>query len=208
VDEPYRIFTSRAESRLTLRHDNADQRLAFISKEIGLILDCDWQKFNQKQYKLANLRNILVNTYFKRSEPSYASLSKFLECDLGDRISLAQLSKRQGVNSELILKLLPDYVSENLKISEMNTALADLLYNGYIENQKLANERINNSDNLKIPEKINFRNVNGLSNEMLERLERTSPKTFGQIRSISGITPSALSALLVYLTSQNTKKHI
>ncbi|MDQ6786130.1 MAG: tRNA uridine-5-carboxymethylaminomethyl(34) synthesis enzyme MnmG [Acidobacteriota bacterium] len=208
VDEPYRMFTSRAESRLSLRHDNADQRLSPISKEIGLISDTDWQRFNRKQDKLANLKNVLVKTYLKRIDPSYNSLSKLLDSDLGDKITLAQLSQRQGVSPSLIFNLLPSSINNNLKISELNTCLADLLYNGYIESQHLANTRINHSDDLKIPDKIDFRNIRGLSNEMLERLERTNPKTFGQIRSIAGITPSALSTVLVFLKSHNVKEQV
>ncbi len=208
VDEPYRMFTSRAESRLSLRHDNADQRLSPISKEIGLISDTDWQRFNRKQDKLANLKNVLVKTYLKRIDPSYNSLSELLDSDLGDKITLAQLSQRQGVSPSLIFNLLPSSINNNLKISELNTCLADLLYNGYIESQHLANTRINHSDDLKIPDKIDFRNIRGLSNEMLERLERTNPKTFGQIRSIAGITPSALSTVLVFLKSHNVKEQV
>jgi tRNA uridine 5-carboxymethylaminomethyl modification enzyme len=205
VDEPYRIFTSRAEARLTLRHDNADQRLSPIGNEIGLLTDSDWNRFNYKQDKIAQLRNVLESTNFKRSDPEYVSISQLLGVDLGDKISLAQLSHRQGVNSGFIFRILPEEIKANIKDSDLETALADLLYRGYLTNQQNANERIKHNDNLKIPEKINFRCVNGLSNEMIERLERSKPQTFGQIRNISGLTPSAISTLLVYLTSQISK---
>ncbi len=80
--------------------------------------------------------------------------------------------------------------------------MADCLYSGYIENQKISNERINRYDNLKVPDDLNFRELNGLSNEMTERLERVRPQTFSQLRTISGLTPTAISTVLTHLTAQ------
>jgi tRNA uridine 5-carboxymethylaminomethyl modification enzyme len=204
VDEPYRIFTSRAEARLTLRHDNADQRLLPKGREIGLLNDTDWERFNKKSDRIASLRDILNSTRFKRSDVQYSSLSHLLGCDLGDAINLFQLSQRQGVKSDLIFQLLPDNFKDGLKIADLETALADLLYEGYIKTQRVANERVNHNDNLKIPNEFSFRCLNSLSHEMVERLERANPQTFAQIRSIPGITPSAVSAILVHLTSNKS----
>lgn len=202
VDEPYRIFTSRAESRLTLRHDNADSRLSPIGREIGLLSDSDWLKFNRKQDRIAELRNTLNTIRLKPSDSVYVYVSQLLGCNLGDSISLALLSQRQGVKSSLIFKFLPKDIQDNIKIPDLETALADLLYTGYIKSQSAINERINQSDNLKIPPKVDFRRINGLSVEMIERLERASPKTFGQLRNMPGVTNAALSSLLVYINSQ------
>jgi len=201
VDEPYRIFTSRAEARLTLRHDNADQRLYPKGMELGLINDMDWDNFNKKREKIALLRETLNNTRFKRSDVQHSTLSNILDCDLGDAISLFQLSQRQGVKSDLIYRLLPANMRQNLNFADLDTALADLLYKGYIENQKISNERINHNDNLKVPDKFNFRIVKSLSHEMAERLERAKPENFAQIRNIPGLTPAAISTILVYLNS-------
>lgn len=201
VDEPYRIFTSRAEARLTLRHDNADMRLSPTGKDIGLVSDCDWEKFNYKRERISNLKNALNSIRLKPASSSYAYVSQLLNCNLGDSISLALLAQRQGVDSQLILKLLPENLKDGLTVSELDTALADLLYSGYIKTQSAANERIKQNDNLKIPEKVCFRQINGLSNEMIERLERSSPKTYGQLRTIPGLTNAALSTLLVYINS-------
>lgn len=207
VDEPYRIFTSRAEARLTLRHDNADQRLYPKGKEIGLLTNNDWERFNSKRDKIAQLREIITNTKYKRSDIQYSTLAQILGCDLGDSISLLQLSHRQGIKTNLIFRLLPEEIQENLKIAELETVLADLLYKGYIETQKVSNERVNHNDNLKVPDEFNFRNLNSVSHEMMERLERAKPQTFAQIRSIPGLTPAAISTILVHLTSykSNTK---
>ncbi|MGI8640142.1 MAG: tRNA uridine-5-carboxymethylaminomethyl(34) synthesis enzyme MnmG [Pyrinomonadaceae bacterium] len=205
VDEPYRIFTSRAESRLTLRHDNADQRLSPKGNNIGLLGNKDWENFNIKRDRIALLRNTLDNTRFKRSDVQYATISQTLNCDLGDAFSLSQLSQRQGVSIDFIYRLLPDYIRPNIKLTDLETALADSLYRGYIENQRNAHERINHNDSLKVPQKFDFNGLSGLSHEMAERLNRANPQTFGQVRNISGLTPSALSVVLVNLTGEKNK---
>lgn len=201
VDEPYRLFTSRAEARLTLRHDNADQRLSPIGHEAGLLGDTDWERFNAKRDRIANVRNALDSTRFRRSSVEYASISQLLGADLGDSITLSQLAMRQGVKSELIQRLFPVEIRENVKMTELETALADSLYSGYIEKQKIATERVNHHDSLKVPESFQFKGIGGLSNEMVERLERARPQNFGQVRTITGLTPVAVSTILIHLTA-------
>jgi tRNA uridine 5-carboxymethylaminomethyl modification enzyme len=202
VDEPYRIFTSRAEARLTLRHDNADRRLSPKGREIGLLTDVEWERFSYRRDRIAALRNTLDNTRFKRSDKEYAVVSQLIGSDLGDSITLSHLAQRQGVTSEMILRLLPSASSDNININELKSSLADSLYRGYAESQRISNERINHNDNLKIPPAIKFTNIDGLSNEMAERLERAKPQSFSQVRKIPGLTPAAISTVLVYVTSQ------
>ena len=201
VDEPYRLFTSRAEARLTLRHDNADERLSPKGREAGLVGDADWERFNIKRDRIANLRNVLDFTRFKRSSVEYASISQILGVDLGDSITLSQLAMRQSVKSDMIHRLLPDDIRSSAKLTDLETALADSLYSGYIEKQKAATERVNHHDGLKVPESFEFNTVGGLSNEMVERLERARPRNFGQVRTIAGLTPTAISTVLVHLTA-------
>jgi tRNA uridine 5-carboxymethylaminomethyl modification enzyme len=205
VDEPYRIFTSRAEARLTLRHDNADQRLSSKGKDIGLLGNEDWERFNNKRDRIALLRDVVEHTRFKKSSVEYASLSQLLDQDLGDSISLSQLAMRQGVNPELIFKYLPDQVSSNISLPDLETTLADFLYRGYIESHRQSSERVNNYDDVKIPDNYYFKQVSGLSNEMVERLERANPQTFGQVRKIPGLTPAALSTVLLSITASKNK---
>ncbi|MEP7074268.1 MAG: tRNA uridine-5-carboxymethylaminomethyl(34) synthesis enzyme MnmG [Acidobacteriota bacterium] len=202
VDEPYRLFTSRAEARLTLRHDNADQRLSPLGREIGLVGDSDWDRFNQKRDRLARLRNTLNAIRFKRSSVEYAAASQMLGCDLGDSFTLAHLAMRQGVNPDLIYRMLPEDLRPDVRLNELETALADSMYSGYVEKQKLATERVNHHDALRVPETFHFNAISGLSNEMVERLERARPQNFGQVRKISGLTPAAVSTVLVHLTAQ------
>lgn len=201
VDEPYRIFTSRAEFRLLLRHDNADQRLSKKGYEIGLLDDSNWNRFNQKLDKLAALRNTLDNTRFKRSDKQYQIISQLLDIDLGDSINLSLLAQRQGVNNEFISKFLPDDFNYDYTIDDLNTTLADSLYSGYIDKQIISNRRVNKNDDAKIPNNFDFRCIGGLSNEMVERLERARPRTFAQVRKIPGLTPAALSTVLVSISA-------
>ena len=202
VDEPYRLFTSRAEARLTLRHDNADQRLSPLGREIGLVGDMDWERFNQKRDRLARLRNTLNAIRFKRSSVEYATVSHLLGSDLGDSFTLSHLAMRQGVNPDLIHRLLPAELQDEVRLTELETALADSMYSGYVEKQKIATERVNHHDALKVPESFEFKSISGLSNEMVERLERARPRDFGQVRRINGLTPAAVSTVLVHLTAQ------
>lgn len=204
VDEPYRLFTSRAEARLTLRHDNADQRLSPKGREIGLIDDADWDRFNSKRDRIAAVRNALDNTRFKRSDVEYASISHIVGADLGDSITLSQLAMRQGVKAELIHRLLPAELRSDARQSDLETALADSLYSGYIEKQKAATERVNHHDALRVPHGFQFNLIGGLSNEMIERLERARPQNFAQVRNIAGLTPAAVSSVLVHLTSASS----
>lgn len=203
VDEPYRLFTSRAEARLSLRHDNADQRLSPLGREVGLLANSDWDRFNQRRDRIANLRNALDFTRFKKSSVEYASLCQILGADLGDSITLSQVALRQGATSDLVFGLLPSTIQGETRITDLETALADSLYSGYIEKQNAATERVNHHDNLKVPKSFQFNKISGLSNEMVERLERAQPHNFAQVRRISGLTPAAVSTVLVHLTAQN-----
>ncbi len=201
VDEPYRLFTSRAEARLKLRHDNADQRLSPKGKELGLVGEADWERFSAKRDRVANLRNVLDETRFKRSSVEYASISQMLGCDLGDSFTLSHLAMRQGVHSDLVQRILPEEVRKGVNMVELETALADSLYSGYIAKQDLATERVNHHDSLKVPKSFQFAAIGGLSAEMVERLERARPQTFAQVRRIPGLTPAAVSSVLVHLAA-------
>ncbi len=199
VDEPYRLFTSRAEARLLLRHDNADRRLSPIGREAGLVGDADWERFNSRRDRISALRNALDETRFKRSDVEYASLSNLLGVDLGDSFTLSHLAMRDGINEDIILRLLPKNLTEGLSVIELRTAMADSLYSGYIEKQRVATERVNHHDGLRVPEGLRFAAIGGLSNEMVERLERANPRNFAQVRTIGGLTPTAISTVLVHL---------
>lgn len=204
VDEPYRMFTSRAEYRLALRYDTADARLSPIGYELGLLGDSDWDHFNNRQSRLARLRFAFEGTRFKRSQEQYQSLASLLGGDLGDSINLSQLAQRPGVKPQLVKNLLPSDLAKSISNSDFNSALADTIYSGYLNTQKAAHERLHQHDSLKINEHFDFQSINGLSHEMVERLDRSRPQTFGQARKIPGMTPAALSNLLVSLKVRTT----
>jgi tRNA uridine 5-carboxymethylaminomethyl modification enzyme len=202
VDEPYRIFTSRAEYRLALRYDTADTRLTPHGRELGLVGDSDWERFNLRRDRIARLRDTLENTRLKRSDVAYGSLSRILGADLGDSLSLSQLALRPNVSPDLIKRLLPVEIQAEASLEDLQSALADLLYSGYIDSHKNTLDRLYQHDNLRVPRDFDFRSISGLSHEMVERLERARPQNFGQARKIPGLTNTALSTLLVHLSLQ------
>lgn len=202
VDEPYRMFTSRAEHRLSLRHDTADIRLSSYGHDFGLVDDGEWERFNRRRDRIALLRRALTQTRFKRSDSSYQSLLQYLNKDLGDSISLSQLAHFPNVTPEFISGLLPYELQLSTSLADLETALADILYEGYIDTQRATSERLNHNDGLRIPSEFDFRQVSGLSHEMVDRLERVRPENFGQARKIPGMTPGALTTLLFHLKTK------
>lgn len=206
VDEPYRIFTSRAEYRLALRHDNADERLTAYGRNVGLVGDREWDRFNLRQERLARARRGLSETRLKRSETTYAAVSSRVGTDLGDSISLAQLGQRPNVDAELIRSLLPTSTSSGLSLGDVRSALADNLYAGYLDSQEATLRRLHQHDSMPIPPDFSYRRIGGLSQEMIERFERARPRCFGDARTMVGNTPAALSSLLVHLTAQGDSR--
>ena len=197
VDEPYRIFTSRAECRLALRHDNADERLRQYGRKIGLVGDDDWERFNQRRDRIARIKVALRTTRLRRSDAAYLAAAATVANDLGDSISLAELAQRRGITTELIQLLLPCEVKASASQGDLEFALADNLYAGYIKTQQAAVQRLRHHDSTPIPAGIDFRALDGISHEMADRLERAKPQTFGDARNIPGLTPAALSTLFV-----------
>lgn len=204
VDEPYRIFTSRSEHRLALRHDNADQRLRPLGRKLGLVEDPDWHRFEERRKQIVKLKAALAETRLKRSDKEYQAVSSLLGADLGDSITLEELSKRQGVYSPLIRSLLPKDVGDASDAS-LDTALADSLYSGYLRSQEQNIERLQKHDGLVLPDDIKYGQLSGLSREMVDRLERARPKTFGDAKRIPGMTAAALSTLLVTATAAGSR---
>lgn len=202
VDEPYRMFTSRAEHRLSLRYDTADSRLSPLGYKYGLLGDSDWTRFNQRRQRLAHLRAIMETTRIKRGDALHLHLCQNRESDFGDFLTLAQLVQRPNVQLDLVHSALPESLHDVIKLADVESVAADIIYSGYIDNQRLSNERLHQHDSLRIPVDFDYRALSGLSHEMVQRLERARPQTFGQARRIAGMTPGALSGLLVQLKSR------
>lgn len=199
VDEPYRMFTSRAENRLSLRYDTADARLTPYGRGLGLVDDSNWEHFNARRDRLAQLRRIFEATQFKRTDAAYQSLSRLLNADLGNSFTFAQISLRPQVDLELLRKEFSQNTGFAASPADFETVSADVLYSGYLASRQNNVERIHHFDSLPIPPSFSYRKLAGLSSEMIERFERARPLTFGQARRISGLTPAAISTLLVHL---------
>ena len=193
IDEPYRIFTSRAEYRLALRYDNADERLSKYGKRLGLVGESDWDRFHLRRNRIAGVKKALRITKLRRSDPSYHAVAEMTTSSLCDSISLEELARRPGITAENIHRLLPLEVD----LGDVESALADNLYAGYISAQQSVIRRLKQGDQTPIPQNLDYCSLNGLSAEMIERLERARPLTIGDARKISGITAAAISVLYV-----------
>lgn len=194
--EPYRMFTSRAEYRLLLREDNADLRLTEKGRELGLVGDHRWQMFCEKRESLQKTTAQLNTTWVRVGHN--AALSGVLETPLQHDCKAVDLLKRPEISykdlqavSDLELPELAEAVAEQVEITSK--------YAGYIERQQLDIARLQKNENTCLPDTIDYSNVSGLSNEVIQKLNLVKPTTLAQAGRISGITPAAMSLLLVHL---------
>src|SRR5712692_5978666 len=201
VDEPYRMFTSRSEYRRALRHDNADQRLEPHGRALGLVGDSDWERFNERRTRLANARVLLETQKLLPSDRAHAEIMSITGHNLEQPITFAQLGLRPNVDAELLSQLLPASARRGVTSKDLESALADQIYAGYLEAQTSNLNRLKQHDELHIPDGFSYQGVGSLSHEMIERLERARPRSFGQARQVPGLTPAALSNLLLNLTA-------
>jgi tRNA uridine 5-carboxymethylaminomethyl modification enzyme len=189
VDEPYRLFTSRAEHRLVLRIDNADRRLAKYGQELGLIRDADWHEFLKKSDRLERAVELL-----KRMKTKSES---------GDTISAFDFLKKP----ENRLKDMLEWGKFGLEMSEEDVRFveSEVKYEGYIRKQEKEIAKTLKNDMLKIPKRIDFRQVPGFTREAIEKLEKIRPETVGAARRIPGMTPAAVQNLSLFLEIQRKK---
>ncbi|WP_028388870.1 tRNA uridine-5-carboxymethylaminomethyl(34) synthesis enzyme MnmG [Legionella fairfieldensis] len=199
TQEPYRMFTSRAEYRLLLREDNADLRLTEKGRELGLVSDQRWQRFCAKREAIVHAQNRLKDTWVRVTNNE--ALGSFLENPLQQDCRAADLLKRPEINYQALQAI------SALDLPELTASVAEQVeiqskYAGYIERQLLEIERLRKHENTQLPADLNYDKVSGLSTEVIQKLMRIKPATLGQAGRISGVTPAALSLLLVHL-----KKH-
>ncbi|OGT20565.1 MAG: tRNA uridine-5-carboxymethylaminomethyl(34) synthesis enzyme MnmG [Gallionellales bacterium RIFOXYB12_FULL_54_9] len=198
VTEPYRMFTSRAEYRLQLREDNADIRLTEIGRQLGLVDDVRWQAFEKKRESIAleqqRLRSTWVNPRSLPSDDAQRVLGKNIEREY----SLHELLLRPDVNYASLMTLTGAGVAvEDEKVSEQVEIQAK--YQGYIDRQHEEIKGSLKNETLQLPDNLDYREVRGLSTEAGQKLNLHKPETIGQAARISGITPAAVSLLLVHL---------
>lgn len=206
VDEPYRMFTSRAEQRLRLRIDNADERLSETGSRIGLLSPERQQEFRSKVARQNLLRDFFRRTTITRNSSGYAAFSAASGVTIAEAVNLAQLARRPEVLSEHIAHLLPDSLRDECQPIELLTVTTDFKYEGYLSAQESLSARMQKAANRTIPPGIVYAQMPGLSREMVERLDRIRPQTIGQAMRIPGLTPAAISLLTIHVELLSRQK--
>ena len=206
VQEPYRMFTSRAEYRLSLREDNADMRLTTIGREIGLVDDYRWTTFCRKQEAVSRETSRLQEIWIGPKHDSAKVVSELLGQDLSHECSLADLLRRPGITYEAITGLSeglwsPGTLDDDLGLAQQISDQVEISikYQGYIDRQAVEIARQEHNETFPLPEWLDYAQVVGLSKEVQQKLNLHKPGTLGQAGRISGVTPAALSLLLVHL---------
>ncbi|CAM3031081.1 glucose-inhibited division protein A [Legionella steigerwaltii] len=199
TQEPYRMFTSRAEYRLLLREDNADLRLTAQGRKLGLVGEKRWQHFSAKTEAIESTQALLHNTWVRVGHNEL--LKDILHNPMQHDNRASEFLKRPEINYQHLLML------DDLNLPELSTEVSEQIeiqnkYAGYIERQQLDIEKMRKHENTMLPESLDYSEVVGLSNEVIQKLTKIRPSTLAQAGRISGVTPAALSLLLVHLKKQ------
>lgn len=199
TQEPYRMFTSRAEYRLLLREDNADLRLTAKGRELGIVGDQRWQSFSTKQESIESTQAKLNSSWVRVSH--HELFKDIIDSPMQHDTKASEFLKRPEINYSHLKRIvdleLPDLAIEVAEQVEIQTK-----YAGYIERQQQDINKLRKQENMRLPEDINYQQVTGLSSEVIQKLNAIKPTSLAQAGRISGVTPAALSLLLVHL-----KKH-
>jgi tRNA uridine 5-carboxymethylaminomethyl modification enzyme len=225
TNEPYRMFTSRAEFRLHLRIDNADRRLTPHGRRVGLISDDAWSDFEAKQQRLEEVKLLLEKTKLT------SALAEQIEADVSSAVGqpLAQVLKRPEITIELLAPMLNDLLPEFFKRTDAGNAASatveisplnltseirnelksvetEIKYAGYLDQQQRAIDRLKKAEQRRIPHWFDYGAVSGLSREMQEKLGNVVPQTLGQASRIPGVTPAAVSLINVFIEIQGRRR--
>lgn len=198
TQEPYRMFTSRAEYRLSLREDNADQRLTPMARELGLIPDYRWQSFEAKMLAVETETQRLKTTWAQPGNEKGAAIEALLGQAIEHEYSLLDLLKRPSVTYQSLrsMDLFGPWVEDESVAEQIEVKVK---YAGYIDRQQLDIDKQLRYENLRIPTTVDYAQVVGLSNEVRQKFSNVKPDTLGMAARIPGITPAAISILLVHL---------
>jgi tRNA uridine 5-carboxymethylaminomethyl modification enzyme len=195
--EPYRMFTSRAEYRLMLREDNADLRLTPIGRQLGLVDDERWAVFNAKQEAVQQESDRLDSFKFVPEKIDQSRAETILGEKLGKVTTAKELLRRPNVDYNTLLELMEQEQSVADDVAEQ--VVIQTKYSGYINRQQNEIARVQRNESMALPLDLDYKAVRGLSNEVREKLEQARPTNLGQAARISGVTPAAVSLLLVHL---------
>ncbi len=204
TEEPYRMFTSRVEHRLIVREDNADRRLCRYGNELGLLSDDDYRSVNRKYDAIERELTHLRTTRVAPGTPLDDELVKAGSAPLRQSTLLSDVLKRPGVSYQMIAPYDGDL--KNFPREVIGQVEYEIKYEGYIERQSRIVDRFRNLENIKIPADLDYDALSGLSREVREKLKRFAPVSLGQANRISGMTPAAVSFLMVYLRKRSLEK--
>lgn len=204
TQEPYRMFTSRAEYRLLLREDNADIRLTPKGRELGLVDDQRWAVFSVKQEAVVKEAARLQTHKFSPEKIDQTLAEKVLGEPLNKVSTALDLLRRPQVDYDGLLTLLGEQTQIAKDVSEQ--VVIQTKYAGYITRQQTEIARLQRHENTALPNELDYKNVHGLSNEVREKLQQARPNNLGQAARIAGVTPAAISLLLVHLKRGNQSK--
>ncbi len=199
--EPYRMFTSRAEYRLMLREDNADARLTAKGRELGLVDDTRWAAFNAKMEQIELERQRLKQSWVHPQHTALTAVNTLLKTPLSKEASLEELVRRPEVTYAALMQIddLGPGLNDQAAAEQVEIQIK---YEGYIHRQQDEIAKQQRNEQTLLPQQFDYKAVKGLSNEVIVKLNQTQPQTVGQASRISGITPAAISLLLVYLKKQ------
>ncbi|MGZ8174851.1 MULTISPECIES: tRNA uridine-5-carboxymethylaminomethyl(34) synthesis enzyme MnmG [Methylobacter] len=201
TQEPYRMFTSRAEYRLLLREDNADLRLTEKGRELGLVDDARWQAFEIKRASISQLQDDLKKKWVRTETAEAGQVEQYWGKPLLREANLMDLLRRPEVDVKQLLSFMDSAGDMDPQVAEQVEIQAK--YAGYIDRQQTEIDKALRYDHLRLPEVIDYNDIPGLSNEVSEKLKKQRPETLGQASRIPGITPAAISLLLVYLKKKS-----
>ena len=208
VAEPYRMFTSRAEYRLSLREDNADQRLTPIGRKLGLVDDIRWKAFSEKREAVEQEKQRLRSTWINPKIVAQAEAERVLHKGIDREYNLYDLLKRPDVSYQDLSTLskengelaMPNPLQRSELVSQLEI---EVKYAGYVLRQQAEVERGTGNESIRLPADFDYTSVNGLSKEVQQKLNTNKPETIGQAGRIQGITPAAISLLLVHLKKRD-----
>ncbi|HEZ0715601.1 tRNA uridine-5-carboxymethylaminomethyl(34) synthesis enzyme MnmG [Neisseria meningitidis] len=199
VNEPYRMFTSRAEYRLQLREDNADMRLTEDGYKIGLVGEAQWRMFNEKREAIEREIQRLKTTWYTPQKLAEDEQIRVFGQKLSREANLHDLLRRPNLDYAALMTLEGAMPSENLSAEVVEQVEIQVKYQGYIDRQNEEIDSRRDIETLKLPEDIDYSKVKGLSAEVQQKLNQHKPETVGQASRISGVTPAAVALLMVHL---------
>ncbi len=200
TSEPYRMFTSRAEYRLILREDNADLRLTETGRKIGLVNDERWQKFNDKREAIASERSRLEGTRIHPNTEAGERANGFLKQPMTRDQSLAELLRRPEIVYSHIAEIGAAQADDPVVADQVEI---EIKYEGYISRQTDEIERLRKNENTALPVDLDYDVIGGLSNEIKQKLKTVRPETVAQASRVQGVTPAAVSQILVHLKKRD-----